>query len=403
MKGAALSDLHLGFRAFPATLDGRNAREVDVEAAWEEAVYQVIADQPDLVTVAGDIVHHPRVSEHAKLALLMGLRRIIDDTAAVVILLQGNHDAGKTADVLTPIAVAEILRPFGEDPRVHVVTEPKRFRLELAGEAVSVACFPYVTRGDGAAYRLDPDPEADVNVLVMHAAVRGTADGDSLPYFYGSDAQALDVGREADRWDVIHCGDFHGFTRLHPERLAFYPGSLERTSSNIWQEDAAKGWVLYDTEAGSMEFRSVACRPMHDLDYRDLVSFGLAEVTAEGVNEALEGLVDDFDMGGAIVRLKLEDFPREERTDIDWSLVRELKRTCLHFELDLRFRTREVEELGDRRNRNATSLADDAREFFGDDPMPVQVLAFDYLEIQPEGAVEGDTPPAPRELMEVPA
>ena len=55
MRIAALSDLHLGYRRFPATVEGRNAREVDVEAAWYLAVEAVVRAQPNLITIAGDV------------------------------------------------------------------------------------------------------------------------------------------------------------------------------------------------------------------------------------------------------------------------------------------------------------------------------------------------------------
>jgi DNA repair exonuclease SbcCD nuclease subunit len=214
-----MSDIHLGYRAYARETDkGRNAREVDVEEAWFQAVEATIAEDPELITIAGDIFHHPRVSDYAKQAFLVGVRRTMERTEADLILLQGNHDAGRTADVLTPIALAE-----GWDQRIHVVTTPKRIRLLINGEKISVSCFPFVTREEDANYRLDPDPDAAVNILLVHAAVKGSAEGDTLPlpYFYGS-GQSLDVGREAERWDAVICGDYHEFTCLHPDRLAFY-------------------------------------------------------------------------------------------------------------------------------------------------------------------------------------
>lgn len=382
MRGAALSDIHLGFRAFPATIEGRNAREVDVERAWFAAVDQVVGVAPDLITIAGDVFHHPRVSDFAKRAFLTGIRRMLEGTEASVIVLQGNHDAGRTAEVLTPIALADVLGT----QRLHVVTEPTRIRLNTAhwigekADTISVACFPFVARGDGTVYSLEPDPTADLNILLMHAAVRGDAGADRLPYFYGGD-QALDVGREADRWDVIAVGDYHECTRLHPERLAFYSGSLERTSSNIWDEHQPKGWVLYDTEAGTMELRGVPTRRMCDYNLGDFdlpPGAGVAEV-----NGALAQLASYDHIRDTMVRFKVDAFPRADREHLDWKLVRELKQACLHFYLDIRYAAREVADLGDRRERGrALSLADEAAAFFAADEPEVRELALQYLEVQ---------------------
>lgn len=364
MRGAALADLHLGFRQFPATIDGRNAREVDVERAWEAAVAGVIAAQPDLVTIAGDCFHHPRVSDFAKLAFLDGIERILRRTEASVIVLQGNHEAGKTAEVLTPIALAKPVGRSTDVPRLSVVTSPTRIRLLAdSTEKVSVACFPFVTRGSGESYTLEPDPDADVNVLLMHAAVRGDTEGDRLPYFYGGD-QALDVGREADRWDVIACGDYHEFTRLHPSRLAFYSGSLERTSSDIWKEHAPKGWVLFETDGnqGTLEFKEVPARPMYDLTME-----GPPAMDAFSVNEQMKLAIEGLNVPDSILRLKVLDFPRSERELVDWDLVRAIKQKALHFQLDLKYAKRETVSLGDRRERSGRTLS-----------LPEEAHAFDW-------------------------
>ena len=382
MRGAAIADTHLGFVSFPDVSDGRNTREVDTETAFFHAVVAVVNRQPDLVTFAGDVFHHPRVSDFAKAAFLTGVRTLLNETRAHIVVLQGNHDAGRTSSVLTPIMLAE-----GWSDRVHIVTTPKRIRFG----GVSVACFPYVAMGDGRAYKLTPDPEADVNILLVHAAVKGEARGDKLPFFYGAEDQALDVGKEADRWDVIAAGDYHEFTRLHPSRLAFYSGSLERTSSNIWAEKEPKGVVFYDTELGTMELEPVPNRDMVDYDLAGFMQEGgFLASNAKSLNWALTCLlVDDPHPCGdaiqnAIVRLKVDDFPKAEREHIDWAAVRKLKSLCCHFYLDVRYKKAEGFDLGDRRKHESRSLAEEAILFMKDDDAPVRDLAISFLDIEAE-------------------
>lgn len=392
MRGAAIADTHLGFRQFPALIDGRNWREVDTEIAWFTAIDQIIEAKPDLVTIAGDCFHHPRVSDFAKKAFIEGIWKL-RQAGIVVIILMGNHDAGRTSDVLTPIVLPDHM------DGVHIVTTPKWIKFHIgepdgtkwvdepATPLVSVACFPFVVRGDGENYRLDPDPDADVNVLCMHAAVKGSTDGDSLPYFYGGGDQALDVGREAERWDVIAVGDYHEFTRLHPTRPAFYSGSLERTSSNIWQETAPKGWVLWDSADGTAELQEVPTRPMLDFLLEDLHGAAV-EPNAEAVNEALRCLAEMPEIADAIVRLKVPEFPREDRHEVDWSLVRAVKHEALHCELDLRYAAREFTDLGDRREQGergeARTLAEDFADFFADDDPEVRECALEFLDLEAE-------------------
>jgi len=378
IKGVALSDIHLGYRAYPATTEGRNTRECDVETAWWAAVDLIVERKPDLVTIAGDIFHHPRVGVHALKAWRDGLRKIIEYTGARVVVAMGNHDAGKTADVLTPIILPDDL------PSVSIVTTPLRIMLDIKGKPVSVAVFPFVIRGNGETYKLNPSPEADTNVLVMHAAVRGSAEGDKLPWFYGSSDQALDVGREADRWDAILLGDWHDFAQLHPDRSVFYSGSLERTSNNIWQETAPKGVVEYDTDKpGELVFHEIPTRPMFDYDFSGSGKYPL-EPCAENINLALLQMLAGEEHRDAIVRLKIEDFPREDREHIDWGHVRELKSLTTHFYMDLRYAKRELIDLGDRRERPVATLADEAVAFFSDDEQPVRDCAMRYLDFEAE-------------------
>lgn len=376
MRIAALADLHLGFRAFHARAEGtrRNLREVDVEQTWGRVVEQVLAEGVDLVTIAGDLFHHPRVSDYAKRAFLNGVGRLAQ--VSPVIVLQGNHDAGKSGEVLTPVALAEAL--VGTHYPVHVVTDVQRVRV---GRDLSVTCIPYVDQSEGRTYRLRPNGEAIYNVLLAHAAVRSSADGaGKLPYFYGGDGTALDVGKQADLWDAILLGDYHEFTRLHPTRPVFYSGSIDRTSSNIWQEEASKGWALVDIDTGSVEFREVATRPM----WNEVISAPFAD----DVNHAVEEIAyqaEQVDGERPMVRLRVDDFDRAEKRLIDWGQVNALKKMVAHFYLDLRYRPLEIADLGERRDAGEkVTLASEAKAYFADAPEAVRDLVFEELGVTAE-------------------
>ncbi|KKM78902.1 hypothetical protein LCGC14_1355340 [marine sediment metagenome] len=379
MKAIITADLHLGYCAFSATTDGRNTRSVDVELAWESAVEIVVAQQPDLVLIGGDIVHHPRVGTHAVMAWRDGVRRIVTETNAHLIAVAGNHDVARSRELLSPILIPD------DYDRVHIVLEPKRIRLTLeSGETASVDCFPFTALvTDPQTYKLEPDKTADVSCLLIHAAAQTSAEGvDKLPRFYAG-AEAIDIGREAERYSIIAAGDFHTFHRLHSTALALYPGSIERTSSNIWAEPDPKGIVLCDTDAGSMEFLEIPTRPMFDYDFSGSGKYPL-EPCAENINLALLQMLAGEEHRDAIVRLKIEDFPREDREHIDWGHVRELKSLTTHFYMDLRYAKRELIDLGDRRERPVATLADEAVAFFSDDEQPVRDCAMRYLDFEAE-------------------
>lgn len=373
---AGLSDIHIGLRQYSATTEGRNAREVDVENAWFAAVDKIIEAQPDLVLIGGDIFHHCRVGIHAVRAWRDGVRKIIEGTKAHLVAIQGNHDSARVSETLSPIIIPD------DYERVHIVLTPKRINLQMERtlEKVSIACFPFETRGEGGKYALDPSPGADVNCVLIHAAAQTTVEGsDSLPRFYAGE-EAVNLGREADRFNLILAGDYHIFHRLHPTAMALYPGALERTTSNIWQETGGKGFVLCDTDTKELKFVEVPTRAMYDYT---LANFDLEEgVGAESVNVCLSLLAEKEILEDALVRFKVDEFPKDERVHIDWALVRAIKHLCLHFEFDVRYAKREIIDLGDRRERAALTLAEEAVAFFKEDPEEVRGLLFGYMGIE---------------------
>lgn len=378
-----MSDLHLGYRAHNALEGGRNVRELDVEKAWALTVDQVIAYRPDICTIAGDLVHHPGVSDYAKLALLRGLRRLLD-AGIIVIILQGNHDAGKTAAVLTPIMLADVL-----GGRLHIVTTPKRIKLQVHRDAVtvekvSVACFPYVARGNGEKHLIEPDPDADVNVLVMHAAVAGDQDG-NLPWFY-SGGEAVDVTREAEKWDIVHLGDFHEYRLFNCPGRVFYSGSIERTSSDIWKEHAPKGWVSVDTAAEGVEFHEIPTRPMLDFEY-DQFLLGRVTYDAAGVNDVLRQIRDqEHDFDGFIGRLVVPDFPRHEADAIDRKLVTAIQQRCLHFQLDIKYAKNDTVMVGGHEMKKGVSIEDALRTFCADEELLAVIM--EHVAPETEHALE---------------
>jgi DNA repair exonuclease SbcCD nuclease subunit len=193
----------------------------------------------------------------------------------------------------------------------------------------------------------------------------------------------------AQAFDVIAAGDFHEFRRLHPERLAFYSGSIERTSSNIWQETAPKGIVLWDTDYeseierfGTIEFREITTRKVIDQTLAEMVRFNLERSSASIVGDlnlilemiasrAVQQWID-----GSIIRLRVDDFPRADRDGIDHKLIRRIRDRAVHFALDLRFASSEARAVA---RSGVRSLEAQAEAFFAAEPPDVRAHANRYL------------------------
>ncbi|HET7321485.1 MAG TPA: exonuclease SbcCD subunit D [Longimicrobiaceae bacterium] len=324
---AHLADLHLGFRAYHrVNARGVNAREADVAEAFREAVEAVIALRPDLVLVAGDVFHTVRPSNAA---IADAFRQFSSLTARLpdvpVVVIAGNHDSPRSTDT------GNILQLFREIPGLHVVTEEAQ-RVRLEGLDASVLCLPHNALARQEEVDLAPDPEAAVNVLMLHGTVAGDAVEGKIRYVseYGG-AAVLDTDIAPERWDYVALGHYHIATAIAPNM--WYSGGIERTSTNLWAETGEKGFVTYDTERRSATFHPVATRTVVDLPRLSARGLSAPEIQ-EAIAAAVESIPDGLE--GKIVRLVVEDIPRHVVRELDHRQIREYKAEALHFHLDAR-------------------------------------------------------------------
>lgn len=371
MRIACLSDLHLGYRGAGRTEGGRSIRERDVENVFAQAVDAICDRGVDLVTIAGDVFDTVVPSTAAKDAFLEGVGRLAQHSPVVII--GGNHETPRTHGVLSPNVLG---RWVGD---VHVLGPGQYFTANIAetygAEPYAVQGFGYSCLGREGV--VAPQPiETGTNILLLHAAVRSSARPGALGSFY-SGPGAYDVARP-EGFDIVICGDYHeheilslapewkvggysseAFDQCRPGApLAFYSGSLERVSSNIWHETAPKGWVLVDTDARTLELVEVVTRRVMDVVWRDGPT-----PTADAVNMKFAELTMDPLTLGALVRLKVEGMPPAERAGIDHGLVAELRQRCVLFTLAIEVAAESGADLGDRRARRGQSLETMLEEF----------------------------------------
>lgn len=340
---AHLADLHLGYRAYHRLGPGGvNQRELDVSVALGRVVEQVIEARPELVLVAGDIFHTVRPSNSAIMAgfrLFMRLRAGLPGVP--IVMIAGNHDSPRSVDS------GSILRLLGEIPDIHIVDDAAR-NVRLAEPDAAVFCLPHAALVGDELPALQPDPEAAVNVLMLHGTVSGTGVDEQLIRMVEYGGAHLDretLNEEA--WDYVALGHYHNATRIASN--FWYAGATERTATNIWAEaDTRKGWVLFDTETRTGEFREVVTREVVDLPRfsarrsGDVGADGADPagdwLTAEEIDARIRAAVADLPDGvsGKVVRLVITDIPRELFRELDHGQIRALKAEALHFQLDAR-------------------------------------------------------------------
>ncbi len=330
MKLVHFSDLHLGFRQYQRqTPAGINQREADIANAFRKTIDRTIELQPDLVLIGGDVFHSVRPTNPAIIHAykqFSRLREMLPD--ADIVMIAGNHDIPRTSETICILALFQTLG-------IHVVIdEPKR--ITLRGGDLSVLAVP---DGIRPRPRLDPDPAARHNVLLIHDEVEGVIRK------FGTIAERA-VGDltiteiNPDRWSYVALGHYHVYHRVAAN--AYYSGSLEYASTNVWREVDeeiekdidGKGFIEHDLATGTHHFHSVSlARRVINLPEIKGAGRSAEQLTSEirDVVNACEGGIDD-----RIVRLIVRDVSRYVLRDLDHKAIREYKRRALHFHLDAR-------------------------------------------------------------------
>jgi DNA repair exonuclease SbcCD nuclease subunit len=337
---AHLADLHLGYRAYHRLVPGGdgstpryNARERDVSLAFRAALDRIIELKADMIIVAGDVFHTVRPSNAAIADAFRQFARLHEKLPkAPIIIVAGNHDSPRA------IETGSILTLLEEIPNVAVVDREVRV-LEYARLDTAIMCVPHNALAGEGLGALEPTTDAGTQILVLHCTVRGEQVDRLLGYVSEFGGAQIDIeDLRIERWDYVALGHYHIATQLAPNM--WYAGGLERTSTNLWIETGAKGFVTFNTKTRATAFHPVATRPIVDLQRLSARNpgpdGGYLEPTA--IDEAIRERVNQVKGGidGKIVRLIMEDLPRELFRDLDHRRLREYRARALHFHLDAR-------------------------------------------------------------------
>jgi exonuclease SbcD len=329
MRLVHLSDLHLGYRQYQRlTPNGINQREWDVASSFRQAVDRLIALKPDLILVAGDVFHVSRPSNTAILhAFRQFLRIRAEVPRAIIVMVAGQHDTPRTTEG------GSIMGLF-EQIGIHVASSEAR-RFAFPEHDLSILAVPNLPGWPDFV----PDEKARHNVLVVHADV-----DDVVPRYYAElDRSVVQVSRTdlaTSRWSYVALGHYHVHQRVADN--AFYSGSLDYTSLNVWFDKSeeeerglkGKGFVEFDLTNAAHTFHTLkSSREFRDLRpdiSRDMTPAEVDAVIARAVDK-IRGGIDD-----KVVRIVLRDIPRQISRELNHRVLREYKRRALHFHLDVR-------------------------------------------------------------------
>jgi len=323
MRIVHLADTHLGHRYLTKTDDsGRNQREQDIYKVFDAAIDRILELDPAAVVHAGDLFDGFHPSTQAIAVALDGFERL-NDAGIPAVVCSGNHS---TPRYRATKHVFSLLGRFSGVNAVWESTEVFNF------DGLSITAIPH-DHGPGSLEQaidaVQPDPNADYNVLILHAG------SDVLPRIGSREGGVVDLDpdllEELGEFDYVALGHFHKFKAMRVN--ACYSGSLERLSFN----DDAKEKVIVEVDlaagpehAGWVTTHALPTRPVLSLptiDAHDVTDLHAA------VLEALDGV----ELDGAVLRCPIDRVSQETYRTIDMPAIERLTRPCLHFELKPQF------------------------------------------------------------------
>jgi exonuclease SbcD len=320
-----LSDTHLGYREFhridPDT--GINQREQDVYDALEQAIDRILRIQPDLVLHAGDLFDNVRPTNRAVNVATEQFGRLSREEIPTVVIA-GNHDTPKI------VTTGTIMQSLNLLPHIHAVTSDPQAgeggyqRIDV--ENMMVHAVSDASTQEQLIRRLDelePDPDYEWNLLMLHAGVRQVQDqvfsGEFNEHHVGRDV----IAREG--FDYVALGHYHKrmVVPLGPdsETEARYCGATERFSFN--ETAYEPGFLRLAFEDGEIrhEVETISTRSFIRIPRIDC-----EDKSARTIQDELEtALPGNDEIDESLLSLHLTNLEPDKHSLLEQNLLEELR------------------------------------------------------------------------------
>ena len=262
-----LADSHIGFDLPLRPRVNRHRRGHDFLANYHAALEPAMRGEVDVVVHGGDVFDRSRPVPSTGYQALDPLRRVAE-AGVPVFIVPGNHERSRIPHTR-----------FALHPNVRVFDRPRTFTLDVRGQRVALAGFPY--ERDAVRWRFPRllrdtgwnDDSATLRVLCMHHCVEGATVGPAN-FTFTTAADVIRLGDIPSAFGAVLSGHIHRHQVLTRDLSGreisapvLYPGSIERTSFAELGEP--KGFMIVSLgDAGaSWEFRHLPTSPMVRPDF----------------------------------------------------------------------------------------------------------------------------------------
>jgi DNA repair exonuclease SbcCD nuclease subunit len=315
---AHISDTHLGYARYSrlSPENSRNQREVDVAAAYERVVDDILGREVDLVIHSGDVFDSVRPATHVIIHFLKQTAKLTR-RGIPCLGIAGNHETPRLRTTTAALEYANLVRAY-----FAVGFAPEYEPVDVGDTRVGITLVPHGAVLDREIV-VTPDRGADLNIMVTHGTVPGlTVQGHEL-----GEVNLPNRVLEGD-FDYVALGHYHYF-HAHKEN-SYYAGATERFSFGEANSQPGFAILEFSSEGVGIEHVAIEARPMVDLP-----KINASDMTGADLSDAVRERAESANVDGAIVRQKVVDAPRGLLGEVDRATLRHLRRRCLNYSLEV--------------------------------------------------------------------
>ena len=321
MKILHVADTHLGYSAYRrVTNDGINQREIDTYDAFKQFIDYALESKPDIIIHAGDLFDSVRPTNRAITFALHQLIRLSKQEIPCIIIA-GNHEHPKLKETGHIFSILDHIDHIYPVYNSRYETIP----FEIDGKKIIIHAIPQtLTKQEfnDNLKKLKPEPIADYNILLTHGGIKG------IKEFSMNEFNELIIPTQylKSNFDYIALGHYHKHVKVSEN--AFYSGSTERfTFSDAGEQ---KGFIELELAGKKIKhsFISLKNRPMIDPNPINCSNLSLDEIMKQ-----IKKTIKEIEPRGKVFRIALESVPSHVYRGIDFSLIREISRDAVHYEI----------------------------------------------------------------------
>ncbi len=320
---------------------------MDVAMAYERTVDEILERDVDMVIHSGDVFDTIRPATHVVIHFIKQTARITGEQIPYF-GIAGNHETPRLRATTASLEYANFAGAYfacGFGPESEFV--------EAGGAGVGLSLVPHGAVLDRELVVM-PRNDADINVLVTHGTVPGLT-------IKGHELGEVDLPGHvlSGGFDYIALGHYHFFHR-HREN-AYYSGATERFG--FGEVDSKPGFAILEFDGSGGEPTKIEHVEIEARTMVDLPKINATDMSPTDLTDAIRESSEKADIGDAIVRQKVSDAPVGVAGGVDRSVLREIKRRCLDFSLEISEAGTEVSPDGEDVDASFGSLEEEFKSF----------------------------------------